>query len=224
MSKVVIFGCGEAAKTAFQYFKEDSPHDVVAFTVDKDLNDMDEFLKLPVCDFEEVETVYPPSEYEIFVLLGYGRMNLDRKKKYIEAKTKGYNFASYINSSVKLFGESSVGENCFILHNQAIDLDVRVKNNVVIWSGNHIGDRTVIESHSWISSGVSIGGDVVVGERCFLGLNSSISNNVVIGEGTFIGASTSVAEKTAEFSVYATPPAKEFSKNSERFSFLLDMK
>ena len=45
----------------------DSPHEVAAFTVDRDYLQGTEHRGLPVVAFEDVEERYPPGEFEMFV-------------------------------------------------------------------------------------------------------------------------------------------------------------
>ena len=48
MSKIVIFGAGKIADEAYFYLTNDSPHEVVAFTVDGEHLGATEKLGLPV--------------------------------------------------------------------------------------------------------------------------------------------------------------------------------
>ena len=47
--------------------------------------------------FEEVEQIYPPSEYSLFIALGYSKINALRKEKFLAAKSLGYQLPSYIS-------------------------------------------------------------------------------------------------------------------------------
>ena len=79
--------------------------------------------------------------------------------------------------------------------------DVKIGNNVTIWTGNHVGDRTIIEDNVWISSQVAIGGDVVVGDSSFVGMNATIAHDVKIGARNFIGAATLITQSTLDDAV-----------------------
>ena len=57
---------------------------------------------------------------------------------------------------------------------------VKIGNNVVLWSGNHIGHNTVIRDNCFIASHVVISGFCEIGENCFLGVNSTVINNITI--------------------------------------------
>ncbi len=217
MAKIVLFGTGRAANTAFRYLTHDSEHEVVAFTVEKEFLNEGEFLGLPVVAFEEITEHYPPSDYQMLVFMGYHKMNGVREEKYLAAKDKGYTCASYIHSSNTFLEPPTIGENCFILAHQSIDLDVTIGNNVVMWSQNHIGDRTTIGDNTWITSDVSISGDIIIEKNCFLGVNSTICHEVVLKPKSFISAGAIIAQSTEEGGVYIAPAAQKGPLNSDRF-------
>lgn len=204
MSKIVVFGTGRGAGVATRYFRDDSPHEVVAYTVDDAYADRKEFLGRPVIPFSRIEKEIPPQESQMFVLLGFQRMNALRAEKFAEAKRKGYSLASYISSRIEGWEKPNFGENCFILEGNIFNYDVAVGNNVVMWSGNHVGDLSVIGDHVFISSQVVLSGEVAVGANSFLGVNATISNYVRIGAGCYIGANTLIVQDTPPGSVYVT--------------------
>ena len=120
MSKLVIFGEGNYAEQAYHYFTNDSSFEVVAFTADAAYITRQELCGLPVLDFETIETTYPPGEYQMFVALGYQKLNKLRASKYDAAKAKGYILATYIGSKVCNYGDITVGDNCFIIYTAVI--------------------------------------------------------------------------------------------------------
>ncbi len=223
MAKIVIFGAGGGADTAFRYFKEDSDHEIVAFTQNASMKNKNSYHGLPVVDFENVQNIYPPNEFQMFLLISFDGMNKLRISKYEEIKNKGYNFASYIASNIFKISPINVGENCFICENQTINLDVKIGNNVVMWSNNHIGDRTVIKDHVWITSHVSIGGDVVIGEGSLIGMNSTVSHGVSVGKKVFIGAGAILTKNCNDYDAFAVKGSKPLEINSEDFYSMTNM-
>lgn len=107
MSKIIIFGAGDIARLAYYYFKTDSSHEVVAFSVDKAFKKSDAFLDLPLVSFEEVSLIYSPKEYKMFIGMSYAKMNRVREDKYKKAKEMGYEFVSYVSSNGLSFSISS---------------------------------------------------------------------------------------------------------------------
>lgn len=201
MSKVILYGTGRGADVAFRFLTRDSGHEVCGFTLDSDYMTCDSFRDRPVVAFEEAERRFPPDEYAMLTVLGYQRMNGLRQQKYLEGKAKGYRFISYVNSHFYRAEELSIGENCFILDNQSISLDVKIGDNVVMWSSNHIGDMTVIEDHVWIASHVTVAAEAVLGEASFLGIGATVGNRVRLGARSFVGADCLVSADTDDDSV-----------------------
>lgn len=201
MSKLVLFGTGRGAEVAHRFLAADSEHEVVAFTVDGANISDKHYRGLPVVAFEEVQHQYPPDRFGMLILLGYQQMNGLRARKFSEAKAKGYRLESYVASNIFRVAPIEVGENCFIMDNQSISLDVRIGNNVVMWSSNHIGDLSEIADHAWVSSHVTVAANVNIGERAFLGIGATVSNGVKIGADSFVGARRLVLEDTRPGSV-----------------------
>jgi sugar O-acyltransferase (sialic acid O-acetyltransferase NeuD family) len=204
MSKIVIFGMGRGANVATRYFRDDSPHEIVAYTVDDAFADRKEFMGRPVIPFSRVEKEIPPEESQMFVLLGFQRMNALRAEKFAQARGKGYSLASYVSSRILAWEKPKTGENCFILEGNVFNYDVTIGNNVVMWCGNHVGDLSIIDDHVFVSSHVVLSGEVTIGANSFLGVNATISNYVRVGANCYVGANTLIAQDTTPGSVYLT--------------------
>jgi sugar O-acyltransferase (sialic acid O-acetyltransferase NeuD family) len=208
MSKVIIFGTGQIAEIAHFYLSEDSPHEVVAFTMDQDYINQSEFKGLPVVPFETIEQHYPPQDYKMFIPISYKKVNKIRAERYNQAKEKGYSFVSYISSKATYYN-TPVGENCFILENNVIQPFTEIGNNVIMWSGNHIGHHTKIKDHCFLASHVVVSGSVTIEPYCFIGVNATIRDNVTIGRESVIGAGALILNDTPEKSVYVGERTKK---------------
>lgn len=210
MAKVIIFGVGQIAEIAHFYLTTDTDHEIAGFTVDKAYITGETYKELPVVDFEIVETIFPPSEYKMFIPISYRTMNKIRADHYYKAKEKGYGFISYISSKATYY-DTPVGENCFIFEHNTIQPFSEIGNNVIIWSGNHIGHHTKIHDHCFITTHVVISGSVDVGEYSVIGVNSTIRDMVKIGKENMIGAGSLILHNTPDFAVYSegdTPISK----------------
>lgn len=214
MRKLVIFGNGDIARLAKFYFESDSNCEVVAFTVDKNYKQSDSFLDIPLVDFEIVEQYYSPKNFEIFIGAGYADYNRIRAAKYFAAKAKGYKIASYISSRCSYLSQYPAGENAFILEDNTIQPYVRIGNNVMLWSGNHIGHDSVIKDHNFISSHVVVSGHCVINEYCFLGVNATLHNNVEIGQNSLIAAGAVVSKSVESQSVYVPARSQKLEKST----------
>jgi len=210
MAKVIVFGIRDFASLAHYYLRNDSLHEVIAFSVnEKYLPEEGRFEGLPTVAFENVDRIYPPEAYSFFVPMSHRKMNLDRKSIYDQVKAKGYGFISYISSKATVFHENSIGENCFILEDNTIQPFAAIGNNVVMWSGNHIGHHSLIGDHVFFTSHVVLSGNCVVEPFCFFGVNAAIRDRLRIAEGSFIAMSTSVTKDTAPWRVYIGAPARD---------------
>lgn len=209
MAKIIVFGVLDTAELAHYYLTHDSEHEVVAFTVNRQFIEQDNFRGLPVVAFEEVETIYPPSEYQFFAPMTGRNMNRNREAIYNHAKAKGYQFISYISSRATIFDKSLIGENCFILEDNTIQPFTTVGNNVVMWSGNHIGHHGQIKDHVFFTSHVVLSGHCVVESYSFFGVNATIRDYTTIAQGTLVGMASAITKETEEWGVYVGNPAKK---------------
>jgi sugar O-acyltransferase (sialic acid O-acetyltransferase NeuD family) len=199
---IIIVGDGEFAEIAYEYFTHDSPHEVVAFAVERAFLKKDQLYGLPVVAFEDVESRYDPASHGAFVAVTYTQLNRVRARLYAAAGAKGYRPVSYVSSRAFVWRNATIGENCFIFEHNVIQHHVRVGNNVVLWSGNHVGHRSVLCDHCFLSSHVVVSGYCEIGESCFLGVNASIGDHVKIARDCVIGAGAVVVRDTEEGKVY----------------------
>jgi len=212
MADIVIFGVKDFASLAHFYLRHDSPHNVVGFTVHREfLPPSEEFEGLPVVSFEELETCFPPDRTSAFAPMSHRNMNRLRKDIFDQLKARGYPLISYVSSRATHFPSTPIGENCFVLEDNTIQPFASIGDNVVMWSGNHIGHNAVIHDHAFITSHVVLSGHCVVGGYSFLGVNATIKDQVTLAEGTLVGMGAMITRNTEPWSLYkadATKPSK----------------
>lgn len=216
MKKIIIFGNSEIADLAYYYFSNDSQFEVVAFTIDDSYMKNNSFNKLPLIPFSKIEKEFSPNEYLMHVALSYKRLNKLREEKFNICSLKGYDFASYLSSkSTFLNDKNSIGKNCFILENQVIQKGVLIGNNVMFWSGNHIGHGTKIGDHTYISSHVVISGNCIVGERCFFGVNSAVKDFIKIEDDCFIAMGSNITKDMKQGSISINSNTQIYDSDSK---------
>lgn len=208
MAKVIIFGVLDTAELAHYYLTHDSEHEVVAFTLHREYLKDDSFKGLPVVAFEDVEKTFSPNEYAFFAPMTGRNMNRNRENVYNEAKAKGYSFISYVSSKATLF-DNEIGDNCFILEDNTIQPFTTIGNNVVMWSGNHIGHHGQIKDHVFFTSHVVLSGHCIVESHSFFGVNSTIRDYTKIAQGTLVGMASAITKDTEEWGIYIGNPAKK---------------
>lgn len=216
MAKVVIFGIKDFAELAHFYLTNDSSHEVVGFCIDKKfLQRGSKFIGLPVVAFEDVDQIFSPLDYVFFAPMSPKGMNSIREATYYKIKQKGYQLISYISSHATVLTDK-IGDNCFILEDNTIQPFSSIGNNVVLWSGNHIGHHSTVQDHVSITSHVVISGHCKINEFSFLGVNSTVRDQVTVAKGTLVAMDASITKDTDEWSVYAGVPARKLGGKTSR--------
>jgi sugar O-acyltransferase (sialic acid O-acetyltransferase NeuD family) len=208
---LVIVGDGETAQIAYEYFTCDSPLSVVSFAVEREYKSCCSLNGLPIIPLDELTDIYPPAAFQLFIAISSIKMNRVRTRLYSMLKSIGYEFATYVSSRSFVWRNVEYGENCFIFENNTIQPFVRIGNNVVLWSGNHIGHNTTIRDNVFVTSQVVVSGFCDIGENSFLGVNSTIINNITVGKDCFIGAGALIQKDANDGFVYqsvGTEPSK----------------
>jgi sugar O-acyltransferase (sialic acid O-acetyltransferase NeuD family) len=215
--KLVIVGDSAFAEVAYEYFTRDSDYEVVGFAVEESFLKKITLFGLPVVPFETVQERFSPDEHHVFVAVVYTQLNRLRRRLYALAKAKGYALASYVSSKAFVWSNVQLGEHCFIFENNVIQPFVRIGNDVVLWSGNHIGHHSVIGDHCFVSSHVVVSGFVEIGEYGFLGVNSTMANNVKIARDCWIGPGVTITQDTAPGELYRREQIEPAKVSTHRF-------
>lgn len=194
--KLVIVGDSAFAEIAHEYFDVDTEYEVAAYSVESAYLKREQLRGLPIVPFESLEDEYPVAEFEVFVAVVYTQLNRLRARLMSQAKQKGYRLASYVSPRAFVWRNAEIGEHCFIFEDNTVQPFVRLGNNVILWSGNHIGHHTVIRDNCFVSSHVVISGFCEIGESCFLGVNAAIGNNLKIARDNWIGPGVTLLKDT----------------------------
>ncbi|MCF7787396.1 MAG: acetyltransferase [Prosthecobacter sp.] len=211
MAKVIIFGLADFASLAHYYLSTDSEHEVIGFSVSDEYMPQGDpvFEGLPVVPFSQVAEHWPSSEFSFFAPMAPRKMSTLREKVYDQIVALGYDLISYVSSKATSFGNVRIGRNCFILEDNTIQPFVQIGDNVVLWSGNHIGHHSTIGDHTFFTSHVVLSGHCVVERNCFFGVNSTIRDGLTIAQGTFVAMASSVMRSTEAWGVYKGNPAEK---------------
>ena len=215
--KLIIVGDSAFAEIAHEYFDGDSNYEVVAFTVESAYLKRTEMHGLPVVAFEEIEKQYDPVEHEVYVATVYTQLNRLRARLAAAAKSKGYKLASYISSKAFVWRNVELGEHCFIFEDNTVQPFVKIGDNVVLWSGNHIGHHSTIQSNCFISSHVVISGFCNVGKNSFIGVNASVANNVNIEKDNWIGPGMTIMKNTEPDMLFKAEQSEPAKVSATRF-------
>jgi len=133
---------------------------------------------------------------------------------YNKAKAKKYTMANYISSKAFVWRNVVLGDNIMIFEENVLQHKVKVGNNVVLWSGNHIGHRTIIEDHVYVSSHCVVSGFCRIGKYSFLGVNSTFNDNIIIAEDNIVGSGALIVKNSEKGNLLMGAPAKPVSKTA----------
>jgi acetyltransferase-like isoleucine patch superfamily enzyme len=214
MKKVIIFGKTVVAELAHFYFVRDAACRVVAFTVNQEFIDGDDFLELPLVAFEDIEKTFSPSEYELFIAVGPSRMNSFRELKFNEAKEKGYHLFSYISSNSICC--SDLGENCFVADGVVVNPFCKIGNNNFIWEQSLVCNNCEILDHCYLSPKSVVSSYSLIKNNSIVGTSSVVKARVVVEEKTLIGASCYISKSTQVQSVYGRKCSDHLGNISEK--------
>lgn len=196
--KLILIGDSLFAEIAYEYFTYDSDYSVVAFAVEREYMTKTEMFGLPIVPYEELEKHYEPAQHSFYAALVYTQLNRLRTRFYQSTKAKGYTPASYISSRSFVWRNVRLGEHLFIFEDNTVQPFVTIGNNVVLWSGNHIGHHSTVRDNCFISSHVVISGSCDIGESNFHGVNATVINDITIGADCLVGAGAVITRNVGE--------------------------
>ncbi|MES2130683.1 MAG: acetyltransferase [Pseudomonadota bacterium] len=211
---VVIFGCGNFASLVWYCLTHDSDLRVEAFTVDRAFVNGATHEGLPVLPFDELEALYPPSQIDLLIPLGYKNINGVRRERFEQARARGYRFANYISSRASVWADLKVGENCIIGEHAIIQPYVTLGDNVIIRGGAHVSHHSTVASHGYVATQATLGAGVRMDEQAFVGVGAVLRDGLQIGARSFVGAGAVLLEDAAADSVYLGNPARLDSKTA----------
>ena len=212
--KLVIFGTRNFAELAYFYFKNDSNYSVRAFAVDEEYMTDSTFEGLPVIASEQLLSEFPPSEYDVFVAIGYGQVNQQRASKLAELQTNGYNAASFVSSKASVAMDVVIEQNTMIMEYCMVHPRVVMGTSCILFPGSHIALKSHIGDHCWVV-GATLGEAVHSGDRSFIGLRAIVAPGVTLGNGCIVGAGV-VVTTDAPANTIIRPPKNDVRTVPER--------
>lgn len=154
--------------------------------------------------FENLENMFPPSQYSVFICIGYSNMNAGRKDAYQRIIEKGYQVSTYIHPTA-LVQTEDIGEGCLVFENVTIGAYCSVGVGNIFYPCSHVAHHTHIGDFNFFAVSCSVAGHVTVRNQCFLGNNCTTKNGIVLMDKTLVGASAYLAWDTAIGDVVVPP-------------------
>ena len=200
MKKVIIFGDNDLGRLLKYYISTDDEREIVSFTVNRDYLTNSVFCGLPVVEFETLEKEYNPNEYEILLAIGNNKMNNIRKKKFFEAKGKGYSIASYIHSSCSIHTHT-IGEGNILLENCLLYPFSEIGDGNLLWDHVLISHDCKVGSFNTFSSYADLCGYVTIGSNGYFGKHCILNEHVNVADYTLVGANAYLKSNTQTYDV-----------------------
>ena len=206
---LVIFGTGTLAKLARYYITFEMDGHVCAFVVDKNHKRADEFLGLPVLDWDDLYEQYPPSTTSMYVAVGYKSMK-QREDVFLKVNDSGYDLINISSRSSYFAQNVCMGRNNFFMPGVVCEPGVKIGSNNVIWSNATICHDVEIGSHNFIASNVTIGGETILGNGNFLGFSSVVLQQRRLGDGSLFAANSLINTNAESYWHYRGIPAQKW--------------
>jgi len=219
MKPVIIWGTGGIAEELLLLIKEDNSRQIVAFCASREFCTENTFLGLPLIADDDLDRVYPPSECDIILTVGFKSMSEFRQYKFKDLKSRGYHIQNYIHKSAIVQESSVLGEGNIIMQGVVIGTKCRIGNSNIMLMGCNISHDIVIGNFCYFAPGVTLGGFVKSEDRCFFGLNSTIYPYVRLSWATLVGAGAIIANDTMPYEVYSQPRSIKLKKRSTEFFY-----
>lgn len=191
--KLIIVGDSVFAQVAYEFFAHDSEYEVVAFSVEREYLKRETMFDLPIVAFESLAETYSPAEHSVYAAVVFTNYGL-RARLYRQAVEMGYAAASYISSQAIVSPSAKIGEHCFICEATVIQQFAEIGDNVVLWSGNQIGQRASVKSGCFTLPNVVVSNFSEIGENCIVGANSTLLDKIKIADNKTIEIGALISE------------------------------
>lgn len=198
--KIIMIGNGNYADTIQYYIETLTDWELCAFA--------DEFVEgknsthkgLPFVNIELMPKLYPNTEYEVVIGVGYHNMNANRKRIYEQIKAMNYKMPNLIHPTA-ILNDLEMGDANIILENCVFEPRAKIGSDIIIWSAVLIGHDTFIADHSHFAAVSMIAGNCKVGEGCFLGNHATVKDGAELAPYTLVGAGAYVSKDTKPYDV-----------------------
>tara|TARA_B100000965_G_C19577744_1_gene752090 strand:- start:398 stop:1051 length:654 start_codon:yes stop_codon:yes gene_type:complete len=192
MRDLIIFGNSIFAEVAIYYFSNFSKYKVCYVSCEKKYKKNFFDNNIEQITLEEA-LKKNKKKYQIFIAIGYSKMNTIRQKFYSKFKLKGFKMANFIHPSSSVLSKK-IGDNNFIMDNVSINPFTAIGNNNIFWSGNIIGHHCNIGNSNFFSGNSTISGSCKIKDNNFFGVNTSTKDGITVGKKCFIDANQHISK------------------------------
>lgn len=213
--KVVVFGISILTEMIVHDAMVHDDFEIVAFTVNRKYINEETFMGLPLVPFEEIEKIYPPSEYDMLLAFSGQYIMRMRVELFRKVKKKGYLLRNYISPKADVSTGIQMGENNIVMALAHVGLNGIMGNNNLIRQHVYLGHDFKLGEHVFIAPGCRVGGACTIDSLCYIGLGSIISSGVHVSEESLVGSGSVVIRNTEPFSANVGNPSRVIRYHKE---------
>ena len=213
MKKIVIFGVDNLALMLKREL-ECQGKEISAFTLDKEYIKSADLDGKAVIPFVNLTEYYSPAETDVYVAIGYKKMNQIRADVLKRLWDKGYTTPNFIHQSVQIGPDCSIGNANIIFQNVCIGYASKIGNGNIFFPQATLAHNNSMGNYNTLSIGVSACGFSSIGNNCFLGASSIVRDGITIADYTLIGAGAYAYKNTKPYDVLAFQSTKTLEISS----------
>lgn len=157
---------------------------------------------------EEILKNYLPSSVHLVNGLGSTRDTTKREKIFKKCKDAGYKFLNIVHPTAYVGDEVSMGEGVQLMARSTIQPGCHIGNNSIINTHSSVDHDCYIGDHVHLSPGVTCCGNVTIAKGTHIGCGAVILQGIKIGENCLIAAGAIVTRDVMAGSKVAGVPAK----------------
>lgn len=220
MKPLVIWGCGQIARTAAHYAAAWGCGPIAAFVVDRPWLPAEPGDGPPVLPADELVDRFPPDRFAAFVAVGYQDLNRWRAHLVRDLRDRGYELISIVNPQAQPL--VTTGVNCLFIPGPAhSEPFVRLGDDVFVWNAVSLSHYVTVGDDTWIGNGTAVGGNAEIGAGCLIGLNVTVNNRVRVGDRCLLGSGALVTRDVPDGEAVVPAATRVAPGGAERMQALL---
>jgi len=137
------------------------------------------------------------SEMKIdYAVIGFGNIKLRgaRSKLYHSLKERNVRLLNVIHSSAYVSPDCLLCQGVYLGPMSVVHTNVRIGENVIIYTGSTIDHDSRVGNSVLISPGVTVAGQAIIEDNVYIGPGATVANGIKIGKNSVIGAGSTVLD------------------------------
>lgn len=214
MKDIFIFGTNDFAQMLYwniQYQTKSEFH-VLGFVLDDSYYESKHCCGLDVFPYSKI--LMETTVRDIFICVGYSRMNQNRKDIFERLLKDGWHFPNYIDETASVRTDY-IGMGNIIFEGSRLSIQSSIGNGNIFYPNSHLAHHSTMGDFNYVTICASISGHVEVGNCCFFGANSCTRDKIRIQDRSLLGAGCYLSKSTDHpDGVYVPPRSIELQRKS----------